>query len=123
MSGVEGRRQTGEAMFGRVYGPVVPIPPAEKRDAFIDNTIDHLFGEIWSRDVLDIRSRRLLIIGAVLALGETGIQEVQLRAALANGELTAAEAREILVFMVNYVGYPRASGFQQVLNRVLAEQS
>jgi len=122
MSGAGDRRDAGEAMFARVYGPVVPIPPRGKRDAFIDNTIDHLFGEVWTRDVLDIRSRRLMILGAVLALGETGIQEVQLRAALANGELTPDQAREILVFMVNYVGYPRASGFQQVLARVLAEQ-
>lgn len=119
---VENRREAGEAMFARVYGAVVPVPPAEKRDAFVNGTIDHLFGEVWTRDVLDIRSRRLLILGAVLALGEVGIQEVQLRAALANGELTPDEAREILVFMVNYVGYPRASSFQQVLNRVLADQ-
>ncbi len=122
MSG-ENRRAAGEAMFERVYGAVVPVPPPEKRDTFVNGTIDHLFGEIWTREVLDIRSRRLLILGAVLALGEVGIQEVQLRAALANGELTPDEAREILVFMVNYVGYPRASSFQQVLNRVLSEHA
>ncbi|ARS26231.1 carboxymuconolactone decarboxylase family protein [Sphingomonas sp. KC8] len=118
----ENRRAAGEAMFERVYGAVVPVPPPEKRDTFVNGTIDHLFGEIWTRDVLDIRSRRLLILGAVLALGEVGIQEVQLRAALANGELTSDEAREILVFMVNYIGYPRASSFQQVLNRVLSDR-
>lgn len=118
----ENRRAAGEAMFERVYGAVVPVPPPEKRDTFVNSTIDHLFGEIWTRDVLDIRSRRLLILGAVLALGEVGIQEVQLRAALANGELTSDEAREILVFMVNYIGYPRASSFQQVLNRVLSDR-
>lgn len=123
MSGDTNRREVGEAMFAKVYGPVVPLPPREQRDAYIDNVIDHLFGEIWSRDVLDMRSRRLLMLGAMLALGETGLQEVQLRAALANGELNPDEAREILVFMVNYVGYPRMSGFQQVLSRVLAEQS
>ena len=40
MSGEGGRREAGEAMFGKVYGAVVPIPKPETRDAFIDNTID-----------------------------------------------------------------------------------
>lgn len=119
------RRQKGEAMFAQVYGPVVPLPPDEMRDAFVDNTIDHLFGEIWSRTgegALSIRDRRLMILGAVAALGEGGIAEIQMRAALANEELTPAQLRESLLFLVHYVGYPRASTLQAALKRALAAQ-
>lgn len=115
------RRDRGEAMFNEVYGGVVPLPPREGRSAFVTNTIEQLFAEIWTRDVLSIRDRRLLILGVALAQGETGIIEIQLRAALAKGELTPEQAEEILVFIVNYIGYPRASSLGAILQRVLAE--
>jgi len=121
MSQDEERRARGEEMFRQVYGAVVPLPPREGRSTFVTNTIEQLFAEVWSRDILSVRDRRLLILGVVAALGESGIAEIQLRAALANGELTAEQAEEILVFIVNYVGYPRASSLQGVLRKVLSE--
>jgi 4-carboxymuconolactone decarboxylase len=121
MSQDDERRERGEDMFQKVYGAVVPLPPREGRSTFVTNTIDQLFAEVWSRDILSVRERRLLILGVVAALGETGIAEIQLRAALANGELTAEQAEEFLIFIVNYVGYPRASALQAVLRKVLPE--
>ena len=115
------RRDLGEAMFERVYGGVVPLPPRDGRSTFVTNTIRQLFGEVWPREVLSVEQRRLLILGAVIALGEAGITEIQLRAALAKSELSREQIEELLVFMVNYVGYPRASTLQQVIGRVLAD--
>ena len=71
-------------------------------------------------DVLTIAQRRLLILGAVIALGETDIAEIQIRAALAKGELTVEQVEEIRVFMVNYVGHPRMASFSAALARALA---
>ena len=119
MSGDSERRDRGEAMFGKVYGEVVPLPPREGRSTFVTHTIEQLFAEVWSRDILSIRDRRLMIFGVAAALGEAGILEIQLRAALANGELTIEQAEEILVFIVHYVGYPRASTFMGALRKVL----
>ena len=120
MSREEDRTARGEALFDAVYGGVVPLPPRESRGAYVQNTIDHLFGEVWTRDVLTIAQRRLLILGAVIALGETDIAEIQIRAALAKGELTVEQVEEIRVFMVNYVGHPRMAGFSAALGRALA---
>lgn len=115
------RRERGEAMFDEVYGGVVPLQPREQRGAFLNNTVDHLFGEVWTRDALSIRDRRLMILGVAMALGEPGIVEIQLKAALAKGELTPEQVEEILPFIVNYIGYPRASSLGAILQRVLAE--
>ena len=120
MSGEKDRTARGEALFEAVYGGVVPLPPRESRGAYVQNTIDHLFGEVWTRDVLTIAQRRLLILGAVIALGETDIAEIQIRAALAKGELTVEQVEEIRMFMVNYVGHPRMASFSAALGRALA---
>ena len=101
MSGEKDRTARGEALFEAVYGGVVPLPPRESRGAYVQTTMDHLFGEVWTRDVLTIAQRRLLILGAVIALGETDIAEIQIRAALAKGELTVEQVEEIRGFMVN----------------------
>lgn len=114
------RTVRGEAMFDAVYGGVVPLPPRETRNAYVGNTIDHLFGEVWPREVLTIEQRRLLVLGAVIALGEEGIAEIQVRAALAKGELTVEQSEEIRLFMVHYVGHPRISTFSQALSRAVA---
>ena len=115
------RRARGEAMFNEVYGGIVPLQPRAQRGAFLNNTVDHLFGEIWTRDALSIRDRRLMILGVAMALGESGIVEIQLKAALAKGELTPEQIEEILPFIVNYIGYPRASSLGAILQRVLAD--
>lgn len=120
MSAQDDRTARGEELFDAVYGGVVPLPPRDIRGAYVTNTIDHLFGEVWTRDVLSIEQRRLLILGAVIALGETDIAEIQIRAALAKGELTVEQVEEIRVFMVNYVGHPRMASFSAALGRALA---
>lgn len=114
------RTDRGETMFDAVYGGVVPLPPRETRNSYVANTIDHLFGEVWPREVLTIEQRRLLILGAVIALGEQGIAEIQVTAALAKGELTVEQAEEIRLFMVHYVGHPRIATFSAALTRAIA---
>lgn len=114
------RTERGEEMFDQVYGGVVPLPPRDTRNAYVENTIDHLFGEVWTRDALSIAERRLLILGAVIALGEREITEIQLRAALAKGELTVDQLEEIRTFMVHYVGHPRMASFSVALAKALA---
>jgi len=116
------RLERAEAMFHKVYGEVVPIPPRESRDTYINHIVNDVFGELWTRDVLSIRDRRLMIIGVAVALAEHGIIEIQLRAAVANGELTLEGLREILLFLSFYVGLPRCGALQAIVYRIIAEQ-
>lgn len=98
----------GAAMLRKVYaGDVVDVP--EGSVPFNDVMLKTLFAEVWDRDVLDIRSRRLLIMGVIAASGLDDVWKIQARAALRNGELTADELRETVVMLAPYAGYPNVS--------------
>ena len=103
------RRARGAEMLKKVYAGDVVVPP-EGASAFADLMLEQVFAEVWTRPALSIRDRRMLIMGAIAALGESMTWKIQVRAAIKNGELTAEQAREALLQLVQYVGYPRAAG-------------
>ena len=115
------RRERGLKMFEEVYGGVVPVPPPEHRGAFFWQTIDQLFSETWSRPNMSIRDRRLVALGAVAALGETEMFEIQLRAAIKKGELTKAQVEDLVLFLPAYISYPRTSRILMIMNKIFAE--
>ncbi len=102
------RRQAGLEKIKEVYAGDVPVPPAGV-SAFTDIMLETLFAEVWTRDVLSMRDRRLLLLGAIAALGEHMTFSIQAKAAIKNAELSPEQLREVLVFLVHYVGYPRAA--------------
>jgi 4-carboxymuconolactone decarboxylase len=99
----------GAAMMRQVYaGDVVDLP--EGAMAFNDVMQRSLFAEVWTRDVLDVRSRRLLLMGVIAAHGQVDTWKVQARAALRHRELDPDELRETLVMLAPYAGYPNVAG-------------
>ena len=53
-------REKGVEMFAKVYcGVLEPSEPGQ--DDFMDLMIENLFGQIWSREALSVRDRRLVI--------------------------------------------------------------
>ena len=68
MSGSD-RRTRGAAMMRKVYADVVPAPVAGQ-SAFGDLMLEQLFAEVWTREALSVRDRRLLTMGVIAALGE-----------------------------------------------------
>lgn len=96
----------GLAMMDEVYGPGVSAMTAPVADMpFPGETIRHLFGEIWNRPHLNVRDRRLLVIGASAMLGRTDLIETQVLGALRNGELNDAELEEIALHLAFYSGW------------------
>jgi 4-carboxymuconolactone decarboxylase len=89
--------------------------------AFSDIMLTQLFAEVWTRDILSMRDRRLLLLGTILAQGEQMTFGIQAKAALKNGELTVEQLREVLVFLVHYVGYPKAAGMIGIIEKTIAE--
>jgi 4-carboxymuconolactone decarboxylase len=116
-----GRRERGLKMFNEVYGGIVPVPPADKQGPFFHQTIDQLFAETWSRPNMSIKERRLVTLGAVAALGETEMFEIQLRAAIKKGELTKAQIEDLVLFLPAYIGYPRTSKILMISQKIFAE--
>jgi 4-carboxymuconolactone decarboxylase len=110
--------ERGAAMLRRVYaGDVVDIP--QGRMPFNDVMLETLFAQVWDRDVLDIRSRRLLVMGVIAASGQVAPWKVQARAALRHRELTPDELRETLIMLAPYAGFPNVSGLVAACEEVI----
>jgi len=114
------RRERGLAMFQEVYDGDLPAPPEGVMD-FFDLMLEQTFAEIWTREALSMRDRRLVIMGVIAALGERDTFKIQARAALKKGELTPEQLREIVIQLAHYAGYPRAAGLVGVVEQAIAE--
>lgn len=111
-------RRTGLDKMNEVYAWEMPDMPGE----FFALTVDHLFGRIWTRPGLSMRDKRLMTLSVVTALGQQDLAEIQVNAALHNGEMTEDELREMAVFITHYVGFPLGSGLNGVIERVIAKR-
>ena len=116
------RRERGLARFNEVYCGDVPAPP-EGAMPFFDLMLEQLFGEVWTREELSIRDRRLVTMWVIAALGEREPFAIQVRSALKNAELTPAQVREIVIHLAHYVGYPRVAGLVPEVEKIVHEQS
>ncbi len=116
------RRERGAKMMEKVYAGDVVVPPEGASD-FADIMLRGVFAEVWTREELPVRDRRLLVMGVIAALGESMTWKIQVKAALKNGELTPAQARETLVQLAQYAGYPRAAGLIGATEEAIREVS
>lgn len=113
------RRARGQAMMRAVYGWDI----GDVAGDFVELTVDHLFGEVWSRDTLSIRDRRLLLIGLMVGQGLDDVVGLQLDCALEIGEMDEAELREMVVFLSHYAGWPRGAKLNTVVENLLARRA
>jgi len=111
-------RRKGLAKMNEVYAWDMPDVPGE----FFALTVDHLFGTIWTRPGLSMRDKRLMTLTVVTALGIADLAEVQVNAALQNGELTEDELKEMAIFLTQYVGFPLGSKLDGVVTKVAGKR-
>ncbi|WP_233617674.1 carboxymuconolactone decarboxylase family protein [Actinomadura sp. WAC 06369] len=78
------------------------------------------WGAVWTRDSLDRRTRSLINLGTLTALGRDHELAVHVRAAVTNG-CTVAEIREALLQTTVYCGVPAATNAFRIAERVLRE--
>jgi 4-carboxymuconolactone decarboxylase len=113
--------ELGLKTMDAVYGPGFSDTMPEVSNPMLQDTIDHLFGEIWSRPGLSIRDRRLLVIGATAALGRADLIAIQARGALQNGELSPDELREAVLQLHYYVGWGNGTQVNQGVETAISE--
>jgi 4-carboxymuconolactone decarboxylase len=82
--------------------------------------VEFLAGEIWSRPQLDRRTKSLVTIAALAALGRTRGLELNLRMALNNG-VTRQEIVETFLQLAPYAGFPAAWEGLALASEVFAE--
>lgn len=80
---------------------------------------EYCWGTVWSRDGLDRRTRSLLTLVMLTALGKQRELELHVRGALTNGA-TVAEIQEALLQAAIYCGVPAALEALRCAERVLA---
>jgi 3-oxoadipate enol-lactonase/4-carboxymuconolactone decarboxylase len=87
---------------------------------FQDLITRYAWGEIWTRPGLDRKTRRLLTITALIALGRDHELEMHMRAALRD-DVTPDELKEVLLQSAIYLGVPAANSAFAIAQRLLAE--
>ena len=81
---------------------------AEVAPDFARMVIEFAFGDLYSRDGLDIRSRELVAIAALAASGNSAAQlRIHVETAAASG-ITKTEVIEVLMQIALYSGFPAA---------------
>ena len=113
-------RERGLEMFDEVYCKDLGQLPAPGASKFIDYMLETLFSELWADGTLSIRERRLLLLGAIAAQGDDATLAIQLRSALKRGELDRGQIEALVMFLTQYIGYPKGSRLFRVANEVLA---
>jgi len=111
--GMETRRRVlGDAHVDRAIANTTPLTAD-----FQDLITRYAWGEIWTRPGLDVRTRRVLVIGSLIALGHWDELAMHARAALAGGDLTREDLREIVLQQAVYCGVPAANHAFAVLQQ------
>ena len=83
-------------------------------------TVAFPFGEIYSRPGLDLRSRELVTLSALIALGAWPQFKVHVRGAIAAG-CTNTEIKEVIIQLAVYAGFPAALNAMQAAGEVFEE--
>lgn len=102
--GMKVRRSVlGNAHVDRAIANATPLT-----EDFQDFIVRYAWGEIWTRPGLDIRSRRILVIGTMMATGRWEEFEMHAAAALREGGFTLNDLKEIILQQAIYCGVPTA---------------
>jgi alkylhydroperoxidase/carboxymuconolactone decarboxylase family protein YurZ len=106
---LEQRQARGRRLVEEMLGEETAAETIAHWDAispeFSGYVIEFLAGEIWSRDGLDRRTKSLVSIAALAALGRTRALELNLKFALKNGA-TRQDIVETLLQIAPYAGFP-----------------
>ena len=116
--GQEMRRSLlGDAYANRVNSTTYNEPVMKK---FIDAATENVFGALWTRPGLDLKTRTLVTLVSDAATGREPELAIHLRMALRQG-WTEDELTEVLIHLMGYVGAPLIRDAMLVARDVFAE--
>src|SRR5437868_8895608 len=119
------RRDDGMVQRRKVLGDAWVDKSIAARNSFNIDFQDlitrYAWGEIWTRPHFDERTRRVLVIGTMMALDKWDEFRLHVRAALAEGGFSVDDVKEIILQQAIYCGVPAANHAFKVASEVLAE--
>ena len=117
-SGLDVRR----AVLGDAYVERATARATDLTRDFQDFITSYAWGGVWTRPGLDRRSRSLITLTALVALGHHDEFALHVRGARRNG-LSVQEITETLLQTAIYCGVPAANTAFQIAQRVLADDA
>ena len=118
-------RPSGTSIRRRVLGDAYVDRAAQSGDPFLapffEVGTEHIWGGLWNRPGLDLKSRSLVVVSALAATGRLHELRTHLRGALNLG-WTADELREALLQIAGYAGFPASLEALRVLSDTLRER-
>ncbi len=116
------RRDAGLKVRRRVLGGAhverTTLQTTPMTAEFQDLITRYAWGEIWTRPGLDDRSRRILVLGTLIALGRFDEFRMHARAAMSEGGFSEADLKEIVLQQAIYCGVPAANTAFEVLREI-----
>ena len=101
----------GLATRQRVMGEAFVAAALGKATAFTAPLQEHItrnaWGDVWQRDGLDLKTRSLITVAMLVAMGKQHELKGHVRGALNNG-VTVQEIQEVLLHASIYCGLPAA---------------
>jgi len=91
-------------------------------EPFQDFVTRYAWGSVWARDGLDRRSRSMITLAVLTALGREHEIGMHVRAARRNG-LTVQEIGEVLLHTAVYAGVPASNTALAIAQQVLSEET
>ncbi len=111
------RQLMGDAYVDRLNQTVYTDPVMKK---FMDVAAENVFGALWTRPGLDLKTRTLVCVVSDAATARTPELAIHLRMALRQG-WTEDELVEVLLHLSGYVGVPLIREALIVAKEVFAE--
>jgi 4-carboxymuconolactone decarboxylase len=119
------RRAGGMIQRRKILGDVWVDKSIANRNGFNADFQDlitrYAWGEIWTRPHFDERTRRVLVIGTMMALGQWDEFRLHVRAALAEGGFSLDDIKEILLQQAIYCGVPAANHAVREASAIIGE--
>jgi 4-carboxymuconolactone decarboxylase len=112
----------GMEIFEECYRGVVPLPAVNARE-FSGMTMK-MFNDFWGDGRLSFREKRLVVLGILAGLGaDPSLFTIHTKSALRNGEMSADDARAVVLMALPYVGFAKASPIFVATEALIAEES
>ena len=119
------RFETGTARRRKVLGNAWVDKSDKNKTAFNAEFLDlitrYAWGEIWTRPHFDERTRRLIVIGTMIALDKWDEFRMHVRAALTEGGFSHDDIKEVILQQAIYCGVPAANHAFKEAAEVFAE--
>lgn len=108
--------ELAQKLFGDMAGGI------KMPEKFRRYTIEHVFGDVWQGDELELQERSLITCTALVALGREPEQKLHFTAAKNLG-IPRIKLEGMITHVAHYAGWPVAVGALQSLEEVWPSES